>query len=48
GTTACFELARDYLDGFNTPLDLVTGNHDLEGMDEFETDAENLRAWQVL
>ena len=24
---------------------LVTGNHDLEGMDDFETDIENLHAW---
>jgi hypothetical protein len=24
---------------------LVTGNHDLEGMDEFGTDEENLQAW---
>lgn len=24
---------------------LLTGNHDLEGMDEFETDEENLEAW---
>ncbi|CAM9228471.1 unnamed protein product [Phaeothamnion confervicola] len=46
GTTRCFDHAKEYLDGFDTRYDLVTGNHDLEGMDEFETDEENLLAWQ--
>ncbi len=46
GTTACFAHAKAYLDGYGLPYNLVTGNHDLEGMDEFETDVENLQAWQ--
>ncbi len=45
GTTPCFELARDYLDGFGTPFNAVGGNHDLEGIDEFATDEENLEAY---
>jgi hypothetical protein len=28
------------------PTSLVTGNHDLEGFDDFETDADNLAAWR--
>ena len=28
------------------PYSLVTGNHDLEGFDDFATDAENLAAWR--
>jgi len=42
GTSACLQLARDYLDGFKTPFEVVGGNHDLEGLDEFETDQQNL------
>mmetsp|Transcript_53029 Transcript_53029/g.120929 ORF Transcript_53029/g.120929 Transcript_53029/m.120929 type:complete len:484 (+) Transcript_53029:2-1453(+) len=45
GTTPVFELSKKYLRGFGQSFDLVTGNHDLEGMDEFDTDAENLQAW---
>jgi len=45
GTTDCFNLVRDYLDGFETPFDVVGGNHDLEGIDEFATDKENLEAY---
>jgi len=45
GCSACFAHARDYLDGFGRPYDLITGNHDLEAMDEFATDEENLAAW---
>lgn len=37
GTTASFELAKDYLDGFGLGYNLVTGNHDLEGMQQFDT-----------
>jgi 3',5'-cyclic AMP phosphodiesterase CpdA len=37
GTTASFELAKEYLDGFGLPYNLVTGNHDLEGMQQFDT-----------
>ncbi|KAJ1448367.1 calcineurin-like phosphoesterase [Pelagophyceae sp. CCMP2097] len=45
GTTRCFEWARDYFDGFDVPFDVVGGNHDLEGLDEFATDAGNLDAY---
>jgi hypothetical protein len=36
---------REYLDGFGHPYDAVGGNHDLEGIDEFQTDEENLEAY---
>jgi len=45
GTTKCFELARDYLDGFKVPFEVVGGNHDLEGIDEFPTDQSNMEAY---
>eukprot|EP01041_Mallomonas_annulata_P007494 gene7494-15334_t len=45
GTTACFELAADYLSGFGVPFEVVGGNHDLEGIDEFPTDEANLEAY---
>jgi len=45
GTTPCFELVKDYLDGFGTKYDIVGGNHDLEGIDEFGTDEANLGAY---
>ena len=45
GTTECFKLARDYLDGYGVPFDVVGGNHDLEGIDEFFTDEANLEAY---
>lgn len=45
GTVACFEDAVAFLDGFGFPRKSVTGNHDLEGW-EFDTDEENLAAWQ--
>lgn len=45
GTSECFQQAKRYLDGYDIPYDLVTGNHDLEALDEFATDADNLRAW---
>mmetsp|Transcript_9600 Transcript_9600/g.13285 ORF Transcript_9600/g.13285 Transcript_9600/m.13285 type:complete len:497 (+) Transcript_9600:189-1679(+) len=45
GTTACFELVSDYLENFGVPYDVVGGNHDLEGIDEFPTDAANLEAY---
>jgi Calcineurin-like phosphoesterase len=45
GTTECFQLARDYLDGFGAPFEVVGGNHDLEGIDEFPTDETNLNAY---
>lgn len=45
GGMGCFERAKDYLGGFNVPTATLLGNHDLEGA-EFETDEENLAAWQ--
>ena len=45
GTTECFKLAHDFLDGFGPQFDVVGGNHDLEGIDEFATDKENLEAY---
>jgi len=42
GTTECHRMAAEYLGSFGVPYDVVGGNHDLEGLDEFETDAENL------
>ena len=45
GTTACFNLAREYFDGFGIPYEVVGGNHDLEGIDEFPTDQSNLEAY---
>lgn len=51
GSTACFEVAKEFLDGFEgSRVRLVTGNHDLEGS-EFNTgnaeldDATNLGVW---
>ncbi|KAJ1618202.1 Metallo-dependent phosphatase-like protein [Pavlovales sp. CCMP2436] len=46
GTSKSFEDALAYFDGF-APLELsvITGNHDLEGLDEFGTDEANLQAW---
>lgn len=46
GTTKSFLDAKLFLDGFTLPYDLVTGNHDLEGLDEFKTDEDNLNAWR--
>ena len=45
GTTECFKLARDFLDGFGPKFDVVGGNHDLEGIDEFFTDEANLEVY---
>lgn len=45
GTTECFKLAGEFLGGFGAPFDVVGGNHDLEGIDEFPTDKANLEAY---
>ena len=45
GTTLCHEMAADFLGSFGVPYEVVGGNHDLEGLDEFETDAENLEVY---
>ncbi|KAG5177942.1 calcineurin-like phosphoesterase [Tribonema minus] len=46
GTRACFARAKEYLDGFEVDYGVVAGNHDLEGLGEFPSDAENLAAFQ--
>ena len=45
GTTACHELAADFLSSFDVPYEVIGGNHDLEGIDEFSTDEANLEAF---
>jgi len=45
GTTQCHELAAEFLGSFDVPYEVVGGNHDLEGLDEFETDEENLEVY---
>ena len=40
GTTECHELAAEYLSSFGVPYEVIGGNHDLEGLDEFATDQE--------
>ena len=45
GTSKCFALAREYLDGYKVPFEVVGGNHDLEGIDEFPTDEANLKEY---
>uniref|UniRef100_A0A7S1ERX7 Calcineurin-like phosphoesterase domain-containing protein n=1 Tax=Timspurckia oligopyrenoides TaxID=708627 RepID=A0A7S1ERX7_9RHOD len=45
GTTESFQLAHTYLSNFNIPFSLITGNHDLEGLSEFDSDKLNLQAW---
>mmetsp|Transcript_3019 Transcript_3019/g.6357 ORF Transcript_3019/g.6357 Transcript_3019/m.6357 type:complete len:643 (-) Transcript_3019:305-2233(-) len=43
GTTQCHTIASEYLSSFGVPYEVICGNHDLEGIDEFDTDAKNLR-----
>mmetsp|Transcript_31627 Transcript_31627/g.65014 ORF Transcript_31627/g.65014 Transcript_31627/m.65014 type:complete len:578 (-) Transcript_31627:315-2048(-) len=45
GTTECHEMAAEFLSSFGVPYDVVGGNHDLEGLDEFETDRDNLEMY---
>ena len=45
GTTQCHTMAAEFLGSFNVPYEVVGGNHDLEGLDEFETDEENLQVY---
>ena len=42
GTTICHEVAAEYLGSFGVPYEVIGGNHDLEGLDEFATDEANL------
>merc|ERR1719487_2182893 len=45
GTSDCFKLSRQFFDGFGHPFDVVGGNHDLEGIDEYQSDEANLEAY---
>lgn len=45
GTTQCHELAAEFLGDFDVPYEVIGGNHDLEGIDEFATDEENLQVF---
>lgn len=45
GTSLCHETAAAFLGSFGVPYEVIGGNHDLEGIDEFETDEENLRVF---
>jgi hypothetical protein len=48
GTTKSFSDAKEFFNHRefgNIPFEVVTGNHDLEGLDEFDTDEKNLQAW---
>mmetsp|Transcript_24953 Transcript_24953/g.36632 ORF Transcript_24953/g.36632 Transcript_24953/m.36632 type:complete len:623 (+) Transcript_24953:68-1936(+) len=45
GTTLCHETAAEYLGSFGVPYEVIGGNHDLEGIDEFPTDEENLEVF---
>ncbi|CAB9500859.1 Calcineurin-like phosphoesterase [Seminavis robusta] len=42
GTTECHMMAAEYLRSLGVEYEVVGGNHDLEGIDEFKTDEENL------
>jgi hypothetical protein len=43
GTTECHELAAEYLRSLGQPYEVIWGNHDLEGIDEFDTDEANMQ-----
>lgn len=43
GTTQCHNLAANFLGSFGVPYEVIGGNHDLEGIDEFDSDDMNLR-----
>lgn len=45
GTTLCHEMAAEFLRSFDVPYEVIGGNHDLEGIDEFRTDQENLEVF---
>ncbi len=45
GTTKCHTMAAEFLNSFGVPYEVIGGNHDLEGIDEFDTDAKNLRRY---
>jgi hypothetical protein len=41
----CHEMAADYLSSFGVDYEVIGGNHDLEAIDQFQTDAENLQVF---
>lgn len=45
GSWESLRAAARFMQGFEIPMALVLGNHDLEG-DDFDTDEANLAAWQ--
>ncbi|KAL3913579.1 MAG: hypothetical protein SGARI_000586, partial [Bacillariaceae sp.] len=45
GTTICHDMAAEFLGSFGVPYEVIGGNHDLEGIDEFKTDEENLQVF---
>ncbi|CAB9519529.1 Calcineurin-like phosphoesterase [Seminavis robusta] len=45
GTTLCHEMAAEFLRSFDVPYEVIGGNHDLEGIDEFRTDRQNLEVF---
>jgi hypothetical protein len=45
GTSQCHEMAAEFLGSFGVPYEVIGGNHDLEGIDEFKTDADNLKVF---
>lgn len=45
GTSECHKLASNFLSSFGVPYEVIGGNHDLEGIDEFPTDQANLQAF---
>ena len=45
GTSLCHEMAANYMSSFGVPYEVIGGNHDIEGLDEFQTDEENLEAF---
>eukprot|EP00980_Cylindrotheca_fusiformis_P018854 scaffold6291_cov97-Cylindrotheca_fusiformis.AAC.1 len=47
GTSLCHKIAADFLGNVcpDVPYEVIGGNHDLEGIDEFMTDQENLDAF---
>ncbi|MBW2292961.1 MAG: metallophosphoesterase [Deltaproteobacteria bacterium] len=45
GTRGSFEAAREYLASFDVPCFSILGNHDLERLDLFATDAEAVRSF---
>ena len=43
GTTKCHTMAAEFLSSFGVHYEVIGGNHDLEGIDEFDSDSKNLR-----